>query len=154
MKKPNYNPEMCECCGQSKTYLLAIDPGTVKILRAVARAIGIKGVNVVHAHKELLADGYITANERSNISRPRAHGLIAKVKGESMRGNYCLTKKGADFLRGARVPKYAIMSKAEGHQMGYFEPDEFSVTMTEVMRSEEYWEGINYTIESGQVVYD
>ncbi len=145
---------MCECCSQSKTYLLAIDPGTIKILRAVARAIGIKKVNVIHAHKELLANGYITANERSNIARPRAHGLIAKVKGESMAGNYCLTKKGADFLRGSRIPKFAIMSKTQHHQIGYLEPEELTVTINDVMRGEEYWEGINYTIEAGRVVYD
>lgn len=156
MSKIEYKPEMCECCGQSKTYLLAVDSGTVKIVKAVARAIGKKRINVVHAHKELLAEGYLTANERSNIARPRAHGLIAKVRGEGMKGNYCLTTKGAEFLKGKRrIPKYAILSKEEGHQIGYFEPEKHTVGINDFNgKSGEYWEGINYSIEEGRVVTD
>lgn len=154
MSKPRYIAEKCDHCGQTTTYLLGIDRGTAHIVQQLARAIDKKGINVIHVHKELLAQGYLTANQRSNIARPRAHGLIAKVTGDTMRGNYALTRKGADFLRGVRVSKYAIMSKSDGMQIGYFEAEKYTVTLKELMRGGEYWEGINYHIEEGRVVRD
>ena len=150
--KINYTPEVCECCGQSKTYILAIDKGTVAIARGVYRAVADKGRNAVHIAKEVLEGGYIDYNQRSNASRPRAHGLIAKVKGE--RGNYLITTKGADFLNRERaIPKYAIMSKVTGHQIGYFEPEKYQVTLDDVLKGDdEYWEAINYEISEGRVI--
>jgi hypothetical protein len=152
MSKINYIPEKCEHCGQSTTYIYALDRGTVSILKAFARFIGKKGINVAHVHKELLAEGYLTANQRSNIARPRAHGLVAKARGEKMKGNYVLTRKGAAFLRGEPVPKYAIMSKVEGHQIGYFEAEKYTTTIHDFNSSDDYWEGINYDIVEGDVI--
>ena len=152
MSEIDYKPEVCECCTQSKTYILAIDKGTVAIARGVYQAVADKGHNNVHIAKEVMKDGYITPNQRSNVARPRAHGLIAKVKGE--RGNYLMTTKGADFLNRKRaIPKYAIMSKVTRHQIGYYKPVLYQVTLDDVLKGEEdYWEAINYEISEGRVI--
>lgn len=149
--KLNYTPQKCECCEQTTTYLLAVDHGTIDILKGFARCIGAKKINMAHIAKEVLADGYITVNQRGNVSRPRAHGLIAKVRGEL--GNYLLTTKGAQFLKGnMRIPKYAIMNKVTGHQVGYFEPEKYTVGVHDFKG--EYWEGINYEIQEGRIIED
>jgi hypothetical protein len=132
------------------TYMLGVDKGSAKIVRQIGLFIKQKGINVVHPRNEMEGK-YLTSNEVSNLSRPRSHGLIAKVKGN--RGNYCLTTKGLDFLRGNRIPKYAIISKAEGHQIGYFEPEVHTVSINDFKKSDENWEAINYTIEQGRVVH-
>ena len=81
----------------------------------IARYIRTKGINVVHPRKEM--EGHsLSSNDVGNLSRARFHGLIAKVKGE--KGNYLLTTKGAKFLRGEAVPKYAIISIVTGKQIG------------------------------------
>ena len=154
MQKLKFEPNKCECCGLTTNYLLAIDKGTIEILKAVSRAIGDKGINIVHANKELIEKGYLTPLQRGNMSRPRAHGLIAMVKGDGMKGNYLLTSKGAKFLRGEiRIPKYAIMNKVTSHQAGYFEAEEHTVGVNDYMEGE-YWEGIGYDIQQGRVVKD
>lgn len=148
--KLKYTPEKCDCCGQSTTYLLGIDRGTVNIVKKIAQAIGDKGINAVHLSKECLAKGYMTHHEVGNISRPRFHGLVAKIKGEV--GNYCLTKKGAAFLRGEPIPKYAIISKAEKHQIGYHEGDKEICTVYDFNNKGEYWQGINYDVIEGRII--
>lgn len=167
-KQEKYISEKCECCGQSKTYLLPIDRGTIDILRSVARAILNKGINAIHPRKEMevgpkafsagdcfdydlmVKEGYLTSNMVGNLSRPRFHGLIAKVKGQS--GNYCLTTKGASFLKGDTIPKYAIIDKVSGHQAGYWMEEKYQVTTKDFSVDEEYWEGLDYDIREGQVI--
>lgn len=149
--KIKYEPTKCACCGQSETYVLPIDYGTVEIVKAIARCIEKKGINAVHLNKEVLAQGFFRSHHQiGNISRLRAHGLVAKVKGEV--GNFLLTKKGADFLQGQAVPRYAIMSKVEGKQVGYWDPENNMVTVKDFDMPGEYWEGIGYTIEEGRVI--
>lgn len=146
-----YQNEVCECCGQTMTYILAIDRGTVNIVKKIARAIGDKGINAVHLSKECLAKGYLTHHEVGNISRPRFHGLVAKVKGET--GNYLLTKKGAAFLRGEAIPRFAIISKAEHHQIGYHEGETERCTVHDfTKKGEPYWVGIGYDVDEGRVI--
>ncbi len=161
-----YQPETCPHCNQTTTYLLPIDCGTVDILRAVARAIRVKGINIIHPRKEMevdekkyqcydhmIANGKMTSNMVGNLSRPRFHGLIAHVKGEP--GNYCLTSKGARFLKGDIVARFAIISKKDGHQIGYYMPEEYFVKIDDFKRSEdEYWEGIDFDIVDGRIVKD
>lgn len=145
-KKPQYIPEVCECCNQTTTYIYGVDRGTVDIVKRIARFIEKKGINVVHPRKE----GVLTTTQWSNLGRAKAHGLVAMVKGK--RGNFLLTRKGSDFLRGKRIPKYAIMSKAEGKQIGYLESEKYSVTVRDFDRFGEYWEGINYEVVEGEVI--
>ena len=87
--KYNFEPEICECCGQAQTYLLPIDWGTALIVKAVARAIRLKGINAIHPVKEMevpakgwnygmaINDGKLTSNQIGNFTRARVHGLIA-----------------------------------------------------------------------------
>lgn len=156
MKKIDYQNETCKCCGQSTTYVLGIDHGTVKIVQQIARFIGKKGINAVHPRKEM-EGSYLTSNEVGNLSRARFHGLIARLKGEP--GNYVLTTKGAKFLRGEAIPRYAIISKKEGGNIGYWHIEETSVVYdfnpkNPGMEEGEYWTGINYSIEEGRIIND
>lgn len=147
--KIQYTPECCPTCGQTTTYLLSIDHGTVEVLKAIARFIGRKGINIVHPRKEM-EGAYLSSNQVGNLSRARFHGLIASVAKNP--GNYLLTTKGAAFLRGAIVPRTAIVSKAEGRQIGYHEEDRDLCTIKDFLGAGEYWEGINYDITAGYVV--
>lgn len=149
-QKLGYIPDMCPACKQSCTYVIGIDKGSVDIMKAIARFIGEKGINAVHPRKEMEGK-YLTSNQVGNLSRPRMHGLIAHMKGE--RGNYILTKKGASFLKGEAIPRYAIISKAERRQVGYFNPEVLTCRIYDYNESgEPYWEGINYDIEEGRVI--
>lgn len=159
-KVEKYIPEKCPCCGQTLTYLIPVDKGSVSILKAIARAILNKKINIIHPRKEMeigakttnydlmIKDGYLTSNQVGNLSRPRFHGLIAKVRGQT--GNYCLTAKGGKFLKGALIPRYAIRDKATKRQIGYWMPEKYQVTIKDFSRDEEYWEG--FYIEEGQVI--
>lgn len=157
-----YEPEKCQCCGQSTTYLLPVDRGTVDIVKAISVAIYRKGINVIHPRKEMeskvsdydlmIREGMLTSNQVGNLSRPRFHGLIAKVKGNP--GNYCLTHKGAQFLKGMSIARFAIISKKEGHQIGYYMPEECQVNIRDFAKDEQYWEGINFDIVEGHIVKD
>jgi len=159
-----YNPELCSCCNQTVTYLLAVDRGTVDIVKAISVAIRKKGRNEIHPRKEMevaknqlsyeqmVIEGVLTSNQVGNLSRARMHGLIAAIDGN--RGSYCLTRKGAKFLRGEAIPKYAIINKAIGHQVGYWEEYSERVTISSFRPDQEYWQVINYTIEDGRMVYD
>lgn len=150
MKKSfDYTPDVCSSCNQSKTYALAIDRGTVHIVKQIARFIAKKGINAVHPRKEM-EGSYLTSNEVGNLSRARFHGLIARVHGES--GNYLLTTKGAKFLKGERVPQVAIISKVTGHQEGYFLPEDLNTVVSDYETPGEYWEGINFTISEGSII--
>jgi len=161
-----YNPERCSCCGQTETYLLPIDKGTVDILRAISRAVMFKGINAIHPRKEMevnesanvllfcydtmILEGNLTSNMVGNLSRPRFHGLIARIKGEA--GNYCLTTKGARFLNGTPIPRYAIISKVTGHQEGYWQPEKYQVSIKDFYTDDICWEAINFEIKEGQII--
>lgn len=149
VRKVEYEPEVCECCGMTKTYLLSVDRGTALIVMAIARKIQEKGVNAVHPRKEIEGKG-LTSNQVGNLSRPTRHGLITHVKGE--RGNYLLTPKGAKFLRGEVIPRYAIVAKGSGKQIGYHQPEKYNVVISQVLKENEYWEGINYEIVEGNII--
>lgn len=158
-----YNPKLCGCCNQTVTYLLAVDRGTVDIVKAISVAIRKKGKNEVHPRKEMeinkkelsyeqmVSEGVLTSNQVGNLSRARMHGLIASIDG--MRGYYCLTRKGAKFLKGESIAKYAIINKAIGHQVGYWEEAEERVMVGSFNPETEYWEGIDgWDIVDGKFV--
>lgn len=153
-----YQPKTCTTCNQTTTYLLGLDRGSVDILLNLLKGISAKGVNKIHPTRELDLSGKKKWHA-TNLSRPRFHGLIAKVKDE--KGYYCLTRKAGKFLRGEAIPQYAVISKTEGHQIGYWEADRCQITLKEILKTDEipYWEGderkmIDYLdpkkIETGQ----
>ncbi len=134
-----YQPEKCSCCQQTTTYLLGLDRGSVDILLDLLKAITAKGVNEIHPAREMDMTGKKKWH-LTNLSRPRFHGLIAHIKDK--RGYYCLTRKAGQFLRGKPIAQYAIISKAEKHNVGYWLPEKYQVTLKEMLRTDElpYWE--------------
>jgi len=155
-----YEPERCECCGQTTTYILQVTLGVVQVIRAISSAIHRKGINHIHPRKEMetsekmpgdvrMAEGKLTSNEVGNLSKARFHGLIARVKDNP--GNYCLTDKGVDFLNGEDVPKFAIISKEHKRQVGYYKEEEFTCNIKELIGTD-YWVGIGFEIREGKVV--
>ncbi len=149
MAKIDYKADRCECCGQTTTYIVAIDKGAVNIMKKIAKAVEKKGINCLHLAKERV----LNHSELCNIIRPRFHGLVAHVEGEKMKGNFCLTNKGIEFLNGAEIPRYAVVSKAESRQVGYFDPENLKTSISTYNKpGEEYWESCGFEIESGQVV--
>ena len=169
--KYDFEPEICEHCGQAKTYLLPIDYGTALIVKAVAAAIRNKKINLVHPVKEMevsakdwnykraIMEGVLTSNQIGNFTRARVHGLIARSKDEP--GNWLLTRKGALFLKGEEVPRLAIIEKSRkvdggrSHKQDYYKPDEFRCTVKEMSKPNlPYWEGIDFDIVEGRIVHD
>lgn len=163
-KQEQYEPEFCKHCTQQITYLIPIDKGCVEILKAIAVAIRRKKINAVHPRKEMeidskkldhftmIAEGHLTSNMVGNISRPRFHGLIARIKGQ--KGNYCMTRKGAEFLRGESFPRYAIISKKEKRNVGYWESEKYQANVKDFTSDEELWEGIDFDIVEGKIIID
>lgn len=168
--KYNFTPEICECCGQAQTYVLPIDWGTAMIVKALAARIHIKGINFVHPTKEMevpakewtyeraITEGVLTSTQIGNFTRARVHGLIARHKDEP--GNWLLTRKGAQFLRGERIPRLAVIRKTlktengRSHKEEYFQPEEHTCTVHEIIRKGNYpaWEGIDFDIIEGRIV--
>lgn len=164
--KPTYKPKVCSSCGQRETYLLPIDRGTTLIVKAFAAAVRRKGINLIHIEKEMevprkewtyaraVSEGVLTSVQIGNRTRARVHGLIAMVHDEP--GNWCLTSKGAKFLRGEPVQRYAIVQKskegARSHKEDYWEPDLNMVCVSDFTAQDEPWEGINFDIVEGRVV--
>lgn len=131
-----YKAERCTCCGQTKTYLLGLDKGSAQIVIAILNIVSEKGVNEVHPANEI----DMTGKRKwmlTNLSKPRFHGLIAFI--DDKPGHYCLTRKAGDFLRRARVPRYAIISKVTGHQEGYLEGEKDTVTITDLLKEDAMW---------------
>ena len=170
--KYGFTPEICKCCGQARTYLLPIDWGTTVILKAVAAAVRNKGINMIHPTKEMempssnwtyyaaIHHGMLTSTQIGNMTRARVHGLIARSQKEA--GNWVLTRKGAAFLRGERIPRLAVIEKTrktEGgrsHKIDYFKPEENTCTVHEINTNEDIpvWEGIDFDIVEGRIVVD
>ncbi len=163
MEKPNFIPEVCPHCKQSTQYLVPVDTGAVVMLKAISKKIGQKRINIVHPRKEmetsekysileLIQQGKLTSVMVGNLSKLRMHGLIAKLKDKA--GNYCMTHKGSQFLKGRiAIPKYAIRSKVSSKTLGYFEPDHLMVHIDDFDGDDcgGFWEGIDYEIAEGRV---
>jgi hypothetical protein len=102
-------------------------------------------------YNKMIREGYLTSNMVGNLSKARSQGLIARVEGKP--GFYCLTHKGAEFLKGASIPKYAIMSKVTGHNIGYWFENEERVKMKDLIKNGDYWE-IDFNIVDRAVVFN
>ena len=147
-----FTPNVCEHCHQTTDYALALDRGTAMIVIAFVNAVRRHGRNRVHIHGEMIAQneggrshiemihaGYMTPIMEHNVVRPRYHGLIAFVDKGS--GEYLLTRKGADFLRGHPVQRVAIIDKVAGRNSGYLE-SAGTVTIGELLRKDaDMWAG-------------
>ena len=146
--------EHCSHCGQSLTYELDLDKGSVDILTAIAKYLREKNINAVHPRKELEDKFILTSNQVGNLSRPRFHGLIAKVVGEKTRGNYCITTKGFNFLNGELIPSIVIVAKATVSTPAHTSDHRGHLTSIKEFDAGwgEYWSSNGYTIEAGRVI--
>jgi len=162
-RKPVYKPRKCPTCMQTTTVLYAMDHGTADLVKAIFVKIKIKGENKVHLRREMevgrsdfsrtrmLNEGVITSTMVQNQIRAHKHGLIARHPSHG--GNWVLTRKGAAFLRGEAIPRYAIQNKSTKHIEGYYEPEKHMVTIHELRGSEEpYWTDGSFDIVNGRLV--
>lgn len=163
-----FKKDACPHCGQNTTYLLPLDRGTSIIVKAIAAAVRNKGINMVHPGKEMqvlrkdwnytraVNEGVLTDNQIGNMTRARVHGLIARVQKEP--GNWCLTSKGAKFLRGERVPQFAVIRKTtagdRSHKEEYYEPEAYTTDVYQLAKQDEVWIAIDFDIREGRIVKD
>ncbi len=158
----------CQCCGQTTQYIVRIDRGAVDILKAMARKIHMKGVNAVNPRKEMevgsrekinykdmVTMGMMTSIHVGNLSKARFHGLIARIES----GQYCITDKGFAFLKGEKVPKFAVVDKTTSSNIGYWGflvagKNNYWCSIDDFKPDMEYWEGIKYNVINGTVVTD
>ncbi len=164
MLREPYYPLRCRNCGQTTSYELILDKGPIDILKAMSVAINRLGWNEIHPRKDMevgkdvaltyelmIRDGLLSSNQVGNLSRLRYHGLIAKVDNKA--GYYAITKKGFEFLRGARIPLIAIISKADRRLMGYWHELEYTCEINDFKHATEYWSGLKYIIKDKRVYY-
>jgi hypothetical protein len=151
----------CEKCRQTTQVLYALDHGTADLVKAVLVRIKLKNDNRVHLRREmmvlekdftynrLLNEGVCTSSMVQNGIRAHKHGLLARVKYEP--GVWCLTRKGAAFLRGESVSKYVLQDKATKHIVGYWHP-EVTTTVHELQHEDApYWAGGSFDIVEGRL---
>lgn len=127
------NEETCEHCGAKlRHYWHRITPGLVKIL--------VKCYEYASTHENLfmMKDLNLDHSEYGNFQKLRFHGLIAKnkVDGVVQERVWLLTHRGAEFLKGTiQIPVrvQTFRNRVEDH-------DSELVTVTDVMRSDPYWE--------------
>lgn len=102
------NGGKCSHCHHSiSIYHYPINKVMVKFLRAMAKVTDETGSREVDVEKVSVIHG-----ERTQITKLRIHGLIAKVKDEKGHHRarmWLITSKGWDFLRGAEVPRKVII---------------------------------------------
>lgn len=118
-KEAEQNDGKCTHCHHSiNIYEYPINKVMVKFLREMAKAtdetksreVDVEKVSVIH-------------HERTQITKLRIHGLIAKVKDEKGHHKarmWLITKKGWDFLRGVEVPRKVVIynNQVLGHTGG------------------------------------
>lgn len=151
-----YTPEKCESCNQTTTYAMRIDHGTADILLSMLYAVRRLGRNRVHLMKDMVAkasdfpsyramllDGYMTPRMIGNATRARYHGLIAFA---DKPGEYVITRKGSDFLKGELVPLMVIVDKTKHTNAGYHLPAG-DISIREVAAGDVYWEGATLELD-------
>lgn len=111
------NDGLCTNCHQSiKIYRYSISTSMVHVLKAIAKASRMGG-DIIDLGKLDLDH-----NERSQITKMRLHGLIAKVKkdGHQIPRHWVVTTKGWQFIGGADVPAKVVIynNQVLGHDGG------------------------------------
>ena len=154
--KDKYIPETCNHCFQAITYIVPLSRGHAEILKIFARAIGRKGINMINPTKELEKNELISVTQLKSFSQMHFHGLL--VPSKEFKGNWVMTTKASEFMHGREIPKYAIVRKRNKgttkHTIGHWMPEKYTVSFRELLNGGEYWEGIDFRIEEGQIVKD
>ncbi len=143
---------VCQSCGQRLSYKGSVSRGTVQTLRAIAKFIEQKGINIVHLEKEMVQMGRLTGNQSGNAKGHMVRlGLLAHLKEEP--GNYCLTEKAMGFLNGMPIPRHVSVSKRTevkgSHTVTH--SDEMC-TVNQFNKAGDYWEVPGFEIRAGRVI--
>lgn len=150
----NNEQEYCDHCGAKlRKYCYPMAPILVDALRKFYAAVNAKGENSVHLKDDMDdTDNELTRSERSNWTKVRFHGLVAKVKqedGSQLRGHWLITKRGADFLKG----KVSIPQTVWVYRNKVVEHSEEMVTVRDVVGSLPYVDTeIKYELPSQEEV--
>lgn len=116
-KEAQKNDGHCTHCGQTiKIYRYGISTSMVHVLKAMAKA-------TQHPGQAIDADELdLKHSERTQLTKMRFHGLIAKVKkdGHQVPRNWVITTKGWQFLGNKPVPAKVIIYENQvlGHDGG------------------------------------
>lgn len=98
----------CDRCGQTiKIYRYKVSKTHGTFLRAMAKTISNTGINNVD-----IGDLEIPYSVRSQVTKLRQHGLVARIKNESgaqVARRWLITHKGWDFLNGKPIPSHVIV---------------------------------------------
>ncbi len=159
MENETYHPTVCECCDQALDYRVGLSKGHVRLMAKFAAAIRAKGINAVVPSKELATGKWgipFTVTEMKALSQVRLHGLLAMSREHA--GNWLLTTKGADFLRGRSIPRYALVLKrnkaTSEHTTGYWEAERNMITAGELLKEGEYWRHIDFIVHESRIIYE
>lgn len=129
----------CPTCGASlKQHWHRLTPGLVRALIETIRVVHQKGENRVAKHELTLEH-----SAYGNYQKLRFHGLIAKYKedGVVQRGQWLITKRGADFL----ANKIAVPHAVQTFHNKVVDHSESRVYLHDVMTDSDipYFEGYN-----------
>lgn len=98
----------CETCGASlKKFWHRITPGLVDTLVKSYTVVSSKGENVFNRDELALSNSAYT-----NLYKLRYHGLLAKhkVNGEWHKGEWLITRRGGQFLRGELAIPFRVQT--------------------------------------------
>jgi hypothetical protein len=116
-KEAHEHDGICTHCYQSiKVYRYSISTNMVNTLKVIAKASRMGG--------DIIDVGKLTLdhNERSQLTKIRLHGLIAKVKkdGHQIPRHWVVTTKGWQFLGGEDIPAKVVIynNQVLGHDGG------------------------------------
>jgi len=130
----------CEHCGASlKKFWHRITPGLVDTLVKSYTVVSAKNENVFTRDELALSNSAYT-----NLYKLRYHGLLAKhkVNGEWHKGEWLITRRGGQFLRGELAIPFRVQTfrnKVIGH-------DSETVTLAQVMKEKLYFE-VNFEFD-------
>lgn len=152
------NISYCPHCGaKMKKYWHKLTPILVSALVKFRGAVTAKGENSVHLKDDMDGTDYeLTRHERSNWTKLRFHGLVAKVKnkdGSHYRGHWLITKRGSDFLNG----RIQIPAKVLTFRNQVINHDDHMVNVKDVIGSTPYVEDlddIEYEIAPPTIEFD
>lgn len=107
-KEAEHNNGKCSKCHQTiKIYRYKINKTHANFLKAMGNAVRDSGVNDV----DISTIG-IAYSVRSQVTKMRQHGLIARIKNEAgaqVPRHWLITHKGWNFLNGKPIPSYVIV---------------------------------------------
>lgn len=118
-KEAEQNNGHCSRCSQTiKIYRYKINKVHATFLKAMAKKVSESGHNDVD-----ISEIGLSYSTRSQVTKMRQHGLIARVKNDSGKqtaSHWLITNKGWDFLKGKPIPQIVVVynNQVLGHDGG------------------------------------